>query len=155
MGGPGSGEWLRILKRPTTEEYFSLDIREVARLELLPEIEASPLNVTYTQCNFGGRRPWWLCPGCSRRVAILYKRSEKFRCRHCHDLVHSSRQLGKLDRAFGQLRKARRRIGSDWHQKPKGMHWSTFRRLAIQVMEAERQACSEFLGWAQKGKSDW
>jgi hypothetical protein len=30
--------------------------------------------LTYTPSNFGGRRPWFVCPSprCGRRVAILY-----------------------------------------------------------------------------------
>ncbi len=36
--------------------------------------ETVPL--TWTACNFGGQRPWFICPGtgCGRRVAILYGR---------------------------------------------------------------------------------
>src|ERR1700722_14048018 len=30
--------------------------------------------LTYTTCNYGGRRPWFICPmpECNRRVAVLY-----------------------------------------------------------------------------------
>jgi hypothetical protein len=37
-----------------------------------------PIKLTYTPCNFGGERPWFVCPEvingvkCSRRVAVLY-----------------------------------------------------------------------------------
>jgi hypothetical protein len=56
--------------------------------------------LTWTPCNFGGSRPWFLCPGmvnrvaCSRRVAKLYLRHRYFLCRHCHDLTYASRQQG-------------------------------------------------------------
>ena len=30
------------------------------------------VHVTWTPCNFGGGRPWFLCPNCGKRVAILY-----------------------------------------------------------------------------------
>jgi hypothetical protein len=28
--------------------------------------------LTWTPCHYGGQRPWWRCPGCDRRVAVLY-----------------------------------------------------------------------------------
>jgi hypothetical protein len=150
MGGPGSGEWTRISHRPTTEEFFSLDIRVVVRLGLLPLGDNFPIQLDYTSCHLGGQRPWWLCPGCARRVAILYRRCNRFNCRHCHGLAYSSRQLGKLDRAFAQMWKARRKIGSNWQNKPKGMHWSTFRRLSVRSKEAEQKAYLEVLRWIDK-----
>jgi hypothetical protein len=45
----------------------------------------------WTPRNYGGRRPWSLCPvrSCGRRVAVLY-RGGIFACRHCHQLVYKS-----------------------------------------------------------------
>src|SRR5262249_51686677 len=43
--------------------------------------------VVWTTCNFGGRRPWFLCTShsdgeyCGRRVAILYRAGDVFACR--------------------------------------------------------------------------
>jgi hypothetical protein len=36
--------------------------------------EKYPVRLTWTPCNYGGRRPWFLCPavGCGRRIAVLY-----------------------------------------------------------------------------------
>ena len=33
-----------------------------------------PVPLAWTTCNFGGERPWFICPGagCGRRVAVLY-----------------------------------------------------------------------------------
>ncbi|MCZ6524072.1 MAG: hypothetical protein O7A68_09435 [Alphaproteobacteria bacterium] len=30
------------------------------------------IGLTYTMPRFGGRRPWFLCPACERRCALLY-----------------------------------------------------------------------------------
>ena len=32
-----------------------------------------PVYLSWTGCNYGGQRAWWLCParGCERRVAVL------------------------------------------------------------------------------------
>ena len=91
----------------------------------------------WSECNFGGERPWFLCPspGCTRRVAVLHG-NRVFACRHCHQLAYSSQKETANDRAARRANKIRHRLG--WEQgilnskewkKPKGMHWSTFMRL--------------------------
>lgn len=42
--------------------------------------------LTWTPCNYGGVRPWFLCPGCGRRVGILAAAGRRFLCRHCYRL---------------------------------------------------------------------
>src|SRR5215212_9305493 len=54
--------------------------------------------LSWTACNFGGKRPWFVCPGvvngryCGRRVAKLHLKHRYFLCRHCQDLTYESRQ---------------------------------------------------------------
>lgn len=55
--------------------------------------------ITHTECNFGGERPWFECPGppqedCGERVGKLYKPPGELRflCRHCYDLAYESQQ---------------------------------------------------------------
>lgn len=52
--------------------------------------------LSFTECNYGGERPWFLCPekDCGRRVAKLYKppTGDLFLCRECHDLTYQSSQ---------------------------------------------------------------
>src|SRR6478609_5352946 len=43
--------------------------------------------IQWTRCNFGGRRPWFICQ-CGKRVAKLYDTSSIVACRHC--LVQST-----------------------------------------------------------------
>jgi hypothetical protein len=95
-----------------------------------------PVRLAWTDCNFGGRRAWWLCPaaGCGRRVAVLFG-GRIFACRHCHQLAYRSQRESDDDRAARRADTIRRRLdwepgilnGSEW--KPKGMHWLTFERL--------------------------
>ena len=46
--------------------------------------------LSFTHCNYGGRRLWFICPGvkngvpCRRRVAKLYSAGKYFLCRHCY-----------------------------------------------------------------------
>ena len=51
-------------------------------------------DLTWTPCNFGGRRAWFLCPDCSRRVAILHA-FPGFSCRTCHRLSYASSNRAK------------------------------------------------------------
>lgn len=102
-----------------------------------------PLN--WSNCHFGGRRPWFVCPNpeCRRRVAMLYGNGV-FACRRCHDLAYECQKESGEDRALRRSNKIRCRLGWRpgtlnppgfhvdpawaWH-KPKGMHRSTYRRL--------------------------
>ena len=97
-----------------------------------------PVSVTWTDCNYGGQRVWWLCPaiGCGRRVAVLYV-GKVCACRHCHNLAYQSQREQAADRAIGRADALRKRLG--WVPgilhgeggKPKGMHWKTYNRLRI------------------------
>lgn len=101
------------------------------------ENESYSVRLDWSECNFGGVRPWFLCPAmnCNRRVAILYGGSI-FACRHCHRLAYESQREASYDRAARRVNKIRERLRwklgifnpKGW-QKPKGMHWNTFARL--------------------------
>lgn len=92
------------------------------------------VGLSWTGCNYGGRRAWLLCPCCGRRVATLFGGSI-FACRHCHKLAYQCQRETDDDRAMRRADKIRRRLG--WEAgianpvggKPKGMHWRTFARL--------------------------
>lgn len=92
--------------------------------------------MTWTPCNYGGQRAWWICPavGCGRRVALLYG-GKVYACRHCHRLAYSTQRERSHDRACSMADKLRDRLGwqagilNDHGGKPKGMHWQTFQRL--------------------------
>lgn len=91
------------------------------------------INVSETDCNYGGQRKWFLCPNCGRRCAILYSASKLFLCRECYKLPYASQMKGKLDRLIDKLHKLGYRIFEDYngygYRKRKGMHQTTFDRL--------------------------
>lgn len=64
------------------------------------EIE-DPISLDQTNGGPGWKRPWFLCPGCDRRVAILYQR-KYFRCRHCLGLVYPSQKVTASQRALSR-----------------------------------------------------
>jgi hypothetical protein len=98
--------------------------------------ESVPLE--WTPCNFGGERPWFVCPGvvngvrCSRRVAILYGPGKYFLCWYCYDLRYESQREDKKDQALRRAQKIRQRLGGSanmleqFPERPKGMHHDTY-----------------------------
>ena len=88
-----------------------------------------------TACTLGGRRRWFACPACGRRVAVLYGAGRLFACRHCKGLAYASQSQSSCDRALDRADQLRRRLG--WQAgvahghgpKPVGMHQTTCDRL--------------------------
>lgn len=104
--------------------------------EWQPVQERIPL--ARTQCHYGGSRPWFLCPGCGRRRAVLFSFGGYFRCRACHDLAYGSTRDDRLSRLNRRGEKVTAKLGAkrEWvlnwilpPEKPKGMHWDTYDRL--------------------------
>jgi hypothetical protein len=102
-----------------------------------------------TLCNFGGSRPWFICPGfqnyvhCGCRVVKLYSAGMLFACRSCHNLAYRSQNEHRSDRAARKARKIRMRLGGSpsfgepFPQKPKWMHRRTYWRLEMEAEDAE------------------
>ena len=90
-----------------------------------------------TACHFGHYRHWWLCPSCSKRVAVLYC-AGTYVCRHCLSVPYGSQLQQPIDRLFSRADAIRQRLG--WQSgiahgsgtKPKGMHSKTFDRLVTE-----------------------
>ena len=63
------------------------------------------IQLTYSLGPQGGKRPWFACPTCQRRVGVLYHADGlPFRCRTCCDLAYPS-QYRSRNRSYGrQLR---------------------------------------------------
>lgn len=65
-------------------------------------INNQSVQLSYSRCNYGGIRYWFLCPGCDRRVGVLYRKplEETFFCRTCQSLTY---QLIKYRRSQHEL----------------------------------------------------
>lgn len=106
-----------------------------------------------TQCHYGGDRPWFICPRCLRRAAILYM-SEAPWCRLCTRLVYRSQAEDGLARSWRRTRKIMAQLGqadgnpSKLPIRPQGMREATYSRLSLDwIREALRRALmiKEFL----------
>lgn len=103
------------------------------------------IGVTWSRCHLGGRRPWFLCPGCNKRVGKLYHIADGFRCRGCGGFVYfSQRELGK-QRGWAMSRKIRVKLCGDpdlskpLPAKPEGMRPERYRKLVERVAAAEHR----------------
>src|SRR5829696_3474829 len=117
-----------------------------------------PVSLTWTACNFGGERPWFICPGagCGRRVAVLYGPGRFFLCRHCYDLVYQSQRENEMYRSLHRAQDIRRRLGGSANMmeplpdKPKGMHHDTYWRLREAHDEAEMEQLADMREWLDR-----
>ena len=60
----------------------------------------------WTDCRFGGRRPWFACPCCGRQSGRLYLLNH-WRCRDCCALPYRSQTLTPADRLLHRAAKLR------------------------------------------------
>jgi Zn-finger protein len=70
--------------------------------------EQYPIYLDWSPCNYGGKRPCFLCParGCGRRVAVLHG-GGIFACRQCHQLAYQSQRDEKYERALSRAQAIR------------------------------------------------
>lgn len=66
---------------------------------------------------YGGKRYWFLCPKCGRKVAFLYG-DKYFWCRHCHNLSYPTQQIGYAARMFEKSRKYQDKALIDGCRRP-------------------------------------
>ena len=98
------------------------------------------VELIYKPCNFGGARPWFQCPRCTRQVAQLYMRSRRFACRHCQRVAYSSQSEDVIARMWRKQQHIEARLGDDW-ERPKGMRQRTYVTLLdrLQICEERRE----------------
>ena len=123
---------------------------------------AETVGIVRSQCQYGGVRPYFICPGvvngvaCGRRVAKLHAAGRYFLCRHCYRLAHASQSEGAWDRRLRRANKIRRRLGGDpdlvasFPPKPRGMWRRTYERLREQAFAAEMRADEAFAVLAER-----
>ena len=174
MGGFGSGrsEYGFFNTRPEKEEcevisateLYQKDNLKTGRRYLHLDYEVYEKEVSYsvpvewTECNFGGFRPWFKCPGivdgqeCNRRVEKLYRppRNTHFLCRHCHNVTYRSSNVSgnpwkkaglKMKKIEEKL--AKKAKSEDYNPKglgkPKDMHWQTYFELVEDYHKWEKR----------------
>lgn len=102
-----------------------------------------------TACTFGGARLWFVCPGCQGRAGKLYltvrERRPGLLCRRCLNLGYSCQREDREQRQARKVKKLQAKLGGSAQtslqmplpDKPRGMHWRTYDRLAEAVIQTE------------------
>lgn len=136
--GEPSGNIVTIMSHDGATITLSYRARSPGE-EWQPVEEAVSLDTT--PCTYGGERPWFLCPGCGSRRAVLFSVGGRFRCRACHDLAYSSTREDAMGRSIRRCAELRRKIGGGHGQpvwtipeKPDGMTGHAYWRVVDQLM---------------------
>ena len=82
--------------------------------------------ITYNIPYYGGRRYWFICPKCGRKVAFLYG-GKYFLCRHCQNLSYPTQQMDFSSRMLERGKKYENKVLVDGCRK-RWTHHSTFER---------------------------
>ena len=125
-----TGERLASIGFRVTDHHVTLSYS----INDVPASQHVPLD--RTPCNYGGARPWFHCPRCSRRVAVLFLRANGFACRHCQRIAYGSQSDDLCGRTWRRQAKMEARLGPHW-QRPKGMHHRTPERLLEGIFACE------------------
>jgi len=93
---PGFGDTYRFYEGEEEIESICWEFLDGAVCLHYPEIEGYShlwVKVSFTETGIGGKRAWFHCPGCHRRVSKLFRPprgDQDFKCRACHDLTYAS-----------------------------------------------------------------
>ena len=109
-------------------------------LELYNREFPQHIRLSWTQCRFGGERPWLHCPHCDRRAVNLYPGFTKYACRLCVGApLYASQTKSAAGRRHFNLCKLRLRLGanaapgSPIPDRPPRMHRTTYNRLRARI----------------------
>jgi hypothetical protein len=107
----------------------------ILKYKLNNENVSYQIEIDYSDCNYGGSRPWFVCPNtrCNKRVGKLFLDGRYYLCRHCHNLSYETQNISEADRLVEKAQKIRMRFGAEslattdpFPPRPKGMHYKTY-----------------------------
>ena len=86
--------------------------RYLMQLILKNQLVPQQIRVTWTQCNYGGARPWMHCPHCQRRVARLFEGLSGYFCRVCvGNPIYESQRRSRKARLYLRAYRLRQQLG--------------------------------------------
>ncbi|GCB03892.1 hypothetical protein [Ralstonia sp. SET104] len=89
------------------------------------------IGIVTTRCNYGGGRPWFVCPYCHKRRALLYL-VRQVACRTCFHMTYPS----QCEDAIGRLWRKQTKIEARLHSG-KRMQERTRERLIDELCRIE------------------
>jgi hypothetical protein len=133
LANQNAGVVVAVLSRRLVSVFPNASALEVVRTDV---------ELRWTNCRFGGQRPWFACPRCGRQCGRLYL-LEQWKCRHCCSLPFRSQTLTPAERLFLRAAKLRRRLDTNTigpsSQPPIRMPRYTTLSLERQIACLERQ----------------
>lgn len=144
----------RGLKR-LPQAFPQLDVRQLKReghivadtegMHLTCDGQGAFVSIVRTPQRLGGERPWFVCPHCRKRAAILY--GVPFVCRQCRRIGYASQKRTTERRMMDKCFRLRAKVGEPFKPgdsmfrpfpaRPPGMHRKRYRRLRDQFNETE------------------
>lgn len=100
------------------------------------------VKLAFTECHFGGDRPWFRCPCCDRRCAILWGRG-RFLCRSCHGVAYPSQNESIQSKAIRRIHEIRSALQVDASVpiggivRPRYMRHERFHALFFELLSHE------------------
>lgn len=94
------------LETPQETGYIRLQYTHTNRNTDEKESMDYRVELATTDCNYGGKRYWFICPltksgrYCGRRVGVLFSIGKWFGCRHCGDIAYNSQMQGGRNKGF-------------------------------------------------------
>ena len=128
-----------------THELASFSIQDLKRGDRWVDAVARDVEMDWTGMPSGGKRPWFLCPSCSRRCGVLYSIGPRIMCRKCGGLSYESQSEPRHFRALRKAQKIRVRLGGSanmtepFPSRPRYMHRRTYQRLRGQYEAVTEQ----------------
>lgn len=131
---------LRLRLEPDLDSVFCSFKFSTAALE--DEVGSFEIELERTALHHG-ERTWFRCPGCDRRVGILYITTEVLDCSECNQLRYRS-QIDRTEPVRTRARAIREKLGpalllGGRPTRPKGMHRTTYERLCAELVRLETQ----------------
>jgi hypothetical protein len=149
-------DWISVRSDGREPDVLTLEFRTRKRGEDWRDV-VQRVALDRTPCTYGGTRPWFLCPRCGARCAVLWSVTGSFCCRACNGLAYSSTRESAAERALRRADVLQKRLGNrrpssvwDWPPKPKGMHRRTYDRLIAELCEREDEVERDFIRAAAK-----
>ena len=107
------------------------------------------IDLEWTPCTFGGTRPWFLCPECHNRFAVLHYRHIGFQCRTCQQLAYASSHASKVERRRLKLERIAKKAGITYQsaERPTGMSWDRWESYLAEYKVTVESTFWEFTRW--------
>jgi hypothetical protein len=107
--------------------------------------------LTTTECNYGGKRYWFLCPSCTERCRILYLHPTgyRFTCRICNNLTYPSQQEGYP--RWRAMRDAVYRY-PEWERQYFRTRSEKKRRRLLKKMSRVEAGMRAIIAWGKRGR---